>query len=387
MDSRAAIIATALLVAACDGALDLEAIASDCTPAPLHALPGEPHGIVLLNAYWFQEEAARAVRRGDAEAARVEEVLREAAALGVVIRTNGFNDDPAKTGDSAIQVGKLAYDEVALRGLDLVLARARVQGVKLILPLGNFWDDYGGARQYVTWAGLPEARTGDPRFFSERLVVEHYRAHLAMLLSRTNAYDGIRYGEHPAVLAWEILNEPRAAPLYRDRVALRAWVEEIAAHVKSLAPSHLVGTGEEGLDLELFARNTASPFVDYASIHLFPEKWGAPGPLAAMFGASFLDERLAVARAAGKPLVLGEFGLRNDGALGIGARRAVYRGWFECVRRGGGAAAGPWLFVHDDRPEEWDPHTFRWWDGTAPEDPANRYVDVVRAAVAKTLAP
>ena len=89
-----------------------------------------------------------------------------------------------------------------------------------------------------------------------------------------------------------------------------------------------------------------------------------------------------VARAIGKPLVVGEFGLRNDGPLDLPARRAVYRGWLECLRRGGGAAAGVWMLAHDDRPESWDAYTFKWWNGTPAEDPANSYVDVLRDAAA-----
>ncbi len=375
-----------LIVCGCGGDavdLDLEAQAAACGEAPPLLLPGEARGLVLVNAYWLQEEAARALRRGEATAARVEEALSEAAAMGAAaVRTNGFNDNPAKAGDSAMQVAPLAWDETALRGLDLVLASARAHGVRLVLPLGNFWDAYGGARRYVAWAGLPDAVEGDPRFFSDRRVVEHYRAAVTALLSRTSTVDGIRWGDHPAVLAWELLNEPRPGPGFAGREALAAWVRELAALVKSLAPGHLVGTGEEGLDLDLLVRNASSPDVDYASAHLYAEGPGVFGLRAASAGAAFLDARLRAARSVGKPLVLGEFGLRNDGALSLAERRAVYRGWLACMRRGGGAAAGVWMLAHDDRPESWDAYTFKWWEGTAPEDPANSYVDVLRDAAA-----
>lgn len=86
----------------------------------------------------------------------LEEVLAKASALGVrALRTNGHNDALSKVGDTAIQVAPLEYDEVALVGLDWVLSRARFHGVRLVLTLGNYWDAYGGARQYVEWAGLP----------------------------------------------------------------------------------------------------------------------------------------------------------------------------------------------------------------------------------------
>jgi len=385
--ARAALAAGTLasLLAACGDGIPADALeeaASSCPDAPRLALPGFSRGLVLVNAYWLQEEAARALRRGDPMAARVEEALGEAAALGIaVVRTNGFNDDPAKAGDSAIQTAKLVYDETALRALDLVLARAHAHGVRLVLPLGNFWNDYGGARQYVAWAGLPDPRTGDRRFFTDRAVVEHYRAHVTSLLSRVNTFDGIRYGEHPAVLAWELLNEPRARWPPRGRAALRAWVDELGALLRSLAPGHLVGTGEEGVDAAQLALDLASPYVDYGSLHLFPEKIGRHGPFAAAAGADLIASRAWLAHAAGKPLVVGELGLRRDG-LPLEARRAIYRGWFACARRTGVAAAGPWMLAHDDRPDAWDAYQFKWLYGTPPEDPANQYVDILRDAAA-----
>jgi mannan endo-1,4-beta-mannosidase len=370
-----------------DGLEALEAAASACEPGPTLAFPGEPGPIVALNAYYLQEEATRALRRGEATSAVLEEILGEAAALGVrAVRTNAFNDDAAKIGDSAMQVAPLEYDELALRGLDLVLARARVHGVRLVLPLGNHWDAYGGARRYVAWAGLRAAREGDSRFYTEPAVVDHYRAHVAALLDRVNTVDGYRTGDHPAVLAWELLNEPRGTGLRDGGRALRAWVDDLGATVKRLAPGHLVATGEEGHEDSgaSFARNSASPYVDVASAHLYPEAWGVAAHDTAAFGAAWISGHVALARGLGKPLLVGEFGLRGDGAFGLEQRRAVYRGWLTCARRSGAAGAAPWLFVNDARPRSWDPYSFAWLDGTAPEDPRNELVDlVVEAAAAR----
>ena len=55
-------------------------------------LPGL-EGAVIFNAYYLQDEAASALRRGEAASAVVEEVFAKVAALGVrAVRTNGFND-------------------------------------------------------------------------------------------------------------------------------------------------------------------------------------------------------------------------------------------------------------------------------------------------------
>jgi mannan endo-1,4-beta-mannosidase len=366
-------------------------------------------GTVVLNAYYLQEEAARALRRGEPPA-RVDEVLAKARRLGVtVVRTNGFNDAPAKAGDSAMQVAPLVYDEEALRGLDVVLARAAAHDVQLVLPLGNYWDDYGGARQYVAWAGLPDPRQGDPRFFTDRGVVHHYRAHVARLLQRASAVDGVRYADHPAILAFELLNEPRGDGLDAPGTQLRAWVDALAQHVKGLAPAKLVGTGEEGFDVPgpaydaafwsdaatpwlfrggaSFLANTASPFIDYASAHLYPEAWSFRPTVIEEAGRRWIGEHAAAAASLGKPLFLSEFGLRRDGRLTLPVRRAAYASWFSCARAAGALGAAPWLFAYDDRPAEWDPYTFYLRDGTEPDDPVNLYAGVVEDAARASPAP
>lgn len=358
--------------------------------------PGQRAPELLVNAYYLQEEAARDVRAGRVESASLEETLAKASALGVkVVRAAAFNDGAEKRGDSAIQLAPGEYDELSLQGLDRVLARAAAAGVKLILPLGNHWDAYGGARRYVGWAGLAEPTEGDPRFYLERLPIELFKAHLRTLLSRVNTVDGIRYGDHPAVYAWELLNEPRLPRALDPEGALLAdWVDELAAEVKQLAPTHLVGTGEEGFDAlddeywrlaaphvlthgGSFRRNTSSPWIDFGSVHLYPEQWDVPPELLAETGARWIHDHALLARELGKPLVVGEFGLSNLGALTLDERRAVYRAWLRCAKNAGAAAVGPWLFAYDSRPDAWDAYTFYYRDGTLPDDPVNRYADLL----------
>lgn len=397
-----------VLVSGCGSARspeELEALAGSCPEAPLLPLrPGDGHH-VLVNAYYLQEEAARALRSGATSSAVVEETFAKASALGVtVIRTWAFNDDVAKAGDSAIQTKSLQYDEVALRGLDLVLARAQAYGIKLLMPLGGYWNGYGGARQYVAWAGLPDPIEGDPRFFVNDEVVALYAAHVKNLLNRVNTVDGHRYGEHPAVLAWELLNEPRGRNLSRGGEDLRRWIDQLGALVKSQAPGHLVGTGEEGFELpsdsiapfwqsaapawlfwpgSSFALNTASAPVDFGTIHFFPESWGFERDQMAEAGARWISEHAAAARQVGKPLVLEEFGLHNVDGFTLAERRAMYRGWLRCARKVGAAVAGPWVFAYDARPDGWDLHTFYFKDGTQPGDPENRYADLLVEAAGR----
>jgi mannan endo-1,4-beta-mannosidase len=326
----------------------------------------------------------------------------KAVTLGAtVLRVNAFNDDPARAGDSAIQVAPLRYDEAGLQGLDWVLATAARHGLRLILPLGNAWDAYGGARQYVAWAGLRSPREADARFFTEPRVVAHYLAHLRNLLARVSAVDGLPYRRHPAVLGWELLNEPRGRSLDRGGQALRRWIDEVGRVVKEAAPGQLLGTGEEGHGLvgpehdrafwrrtrlsrasgsgARFDLDTASPFVDFASVHCYPESWGVLPALLAEAGERWIREHAEVAHRLGKPLLVGELGLRRDGPLPPPARREALRRWLASALEAG-AGAVPWLFAPDGRPADWDPHTFHLRDGASPDDPVNAVAGVVLEA-------
>ncbi len=46
-----------------------------------------------------------------------------------------------------VQLG--VYSEVALQRLDLILAEAGRNGVRIIFPFVNFWPDLGGMQWYV----------------------------------------------------------------------------------------------------------------------------------------------------------------------------------------------------------------------------------------------
>lgn len=78
-------------------------------------------------------------------------VLDAAAAAGLtVIRTWAFCDGPSQW--NALQPAPGVLDERVFRSLDWLLAEAAGRGLRLLLVLTNYWRDYGGMAQYVTWA-------------------------------------------------------------------------------------------------------------------------------------------------------------------------------------------------------------------------------------------
>jgi mannan endo-1,4-beta-mannosidase len=302
---------------------------------------------ILVNAYYLQEEAARG--RIDL----VDETLAECRAMGAgVVRTWAFNDDPNKL-DTHIQRAAGVYSEAGLHGLDCVLERARARGIKLILPLVNYWNAYGGARQWLLWHGVADAREGDPRFFTDERVRAHYAAHVGQLLDRENPLTGVRYGDDDTVLAWELMNEPRTGGLPPD--VLADWARFAARAIKSRARQR-VSAGDEG-ELAVFRLLLAEGDLDLASCHFYPHKYGVPPGDERAAGIAWIEERARLAAAFGKPLVVGEFGIAN-GVLDSNERVAIYRAWIEAAARAGAAGIGPWLFAYGARPAAWDEFTF-----------------------------
>lgn len=328
------------------------------------------------NCYFLQEEGARESLGWEGYSGRVDEALTKAATLKLgVVRAWAFNDDPENP--AAIQTAPLTYNEPGLRGVDLALAAAERHGTRLILSLGNYWGDYGGVPQYLKWHGLDP--TEPALFFTHPAVIAHYCDHIEQLLSRVNHVTGVRWRDDPRVLAWELLNEPRGAGLSDGGEAIAEWVQAVAARVREAAPRQLVATGEEGAvdEGQDFEQNTA--LVDLASVHLYPEAWGWPIETLERIGVEWIESRAASAAALGRPLVIGEFGLRNGGVLSLEERRRIYDAWMTAaLEHAAVAGACSWSFSTDDRPDDWDPYTWYLRDGTEARAEENRYADLHR---------
>jgi len=352
-------------------------------------LNGNPFSFVGANAYYLQQLTAKG------QTAEVQEVLSTATANGLrCLRTWGFYDSPDSLNPAVIQYKPGKFNEHALRALDYVLAEADRFGIKLVIPLVNNWEDFGGMNQYVRWYAessgrksgasapsvqLPEAQQNTARiegpmgrfyrihvaagfthddFYRIDEIKRWYKAYVSMVLARVNTFNGRRYADDPTVLAWELANEPRSSD--RSGEIVRAWISEMADFVKFIDRNHLLGTGEEGFDVSRtafhlsseysnqawlfdgttgvsFTVNLQVPNVDVASIHLYSEAW----KFSATDGTQWILDHAEVSRRLGKPLILGEFGA-------ISKRQLVYEGWLNALLQSQSAGGLVWQVVPDN---------------------------------------
>lgn len=290
----------------------------------------------------------------------------------------------------AIQTAPGVYNEDPLRGLDFLVAEAGRRKMKLVIFLNNYWDWSGGMPQYMAWANGGIAPALDrttwqeynrllSTFYTNAAAQVLYRRYVAMLLDRTNTVTGRKYRDEPAIMAWELANEPRPGEREGDNdavlAAFLAWVESTSAYIHSLDSRHLVTTGSEGNmgclnSDENFRRVHALRGIDYAVFHLWPNnwRWYRREDFAATIGATlekardYTSRHLAVADDLNKPVVLEEFGLDRDVGLTVDcattSRDRLYAellGMIEESAARGGSAAGSsfWLWGGEGRP----PHT------------------------------
>lgn len=235
-----------------------------------------------------------------------------------------------------LQTAPGVYDPQLLEGLDYLLQELERRDMKAVLYLTNSWEWSGGFSAYLEWAGEGEAKIPAVdgympycEYVSQFTLNDSTKAmfdrHVRNIVGRTNSLTGRPYAESPAIMSWQISNEPRA--FAKDsKPAFEEWIKHTAALIKEIDPNHLVSTGSEGLygcevDLDLWTRIHSDPNIDYATIHIWPSNWGwtrnrsEEDALANSIAETDEYIRLHVDSIApyGRPLVIEEFGYPRDG--------------------------------------------------------------------------
>lgn len=234
------------------------------------------------------------------------------------------------------------YNETLLQGLDFLLAEMGKRNLRAVLVLNNYWDWSGGMSQYVSWAtgeavfdpSVNKEQTWDQamgfsaRFYKIEEAQKLYYKYINTLVNRVNMYTKKPYKRDPAIMAWELANEPRPAKegnAAENVKEFSKWVHETAAYIHSIDPNHLVTTGSEGskgtlneLDYALQAHQ--SKYIDYTTFHLWPKNWGwytadTPETMESTKenASKYIAEHIEISRKLNKPSVLEEIGFVRDG--------------------------------------------------------------------------
>ncbi len=309
-------------------------------------LHGRPHYYVGANL-WFGCYLSDAALSGGR--ARFVRELDQLQSMGVNnIRLLAGSEASPLVGaiPRGITRGPNDYDEALLTGLDFCLAEMAKRNMRAILFLSNYWQWSGSFAEYVRWVtgekipdpDQPVMARGDwhafmqfsARFYQTPGAVDLYRGYVVRLISRRNTVNGRIYRADPAIMTWELANEPRPcaddSSAEKDVPIFCDWVDATAQFIHAEDPNHLVCTGSEGVwgclqKPEVFIAAHKTPTIDYVTVHMWLKNWGwLKEP---QLGAEF---EIAVGKARDhvemhtkiatdtlkKPLVLEEFGLPRD---------------------------------------------------------------------------
>ncbi len=290
--------------------------------------------------FWYGAILGSKGRGGDRERLGKElDLLQKVGIDNLRVLVGGDGDENVPSHIMPVlQTAPGVYNDTILDGLDYLMAELEKRNMKAVLYLNNAWEWSGGYGTYLEWAGA--GPTPNPSIDGYTEYINHVAQfvrndkakalaanHVKYIVTRTNRYTKKPYSESPALMSWEIANEPRAfAADDTTKTAFYNWIDEQAKLIKSLDKNHLVATGSEGLngcekDLDLWTKVHAIPEIDYAIIHLWPYNWG------------WIDENTVVdnvetachntleyirphyerMKPYAKPLVLEEFGYPRDG--------------------------------------------------------------------------
>jgi mannan endo-1,4-beta-mannosidase len=308
------------------------------------------------------------------------------------------------------------FNENLLVGLDHALAEIGRRGMTAVIYLTNFWEWSGGMMTYLYWTNggryidmndpahpWPEFPDMASRFYGHAAAVRMFDDFVRALVRRRNRATGRLYREDPAIMAWQLANEPRPGGSeeagQRHMKAYRAWIDGTARLIKSIDPNHMVSTGSEGTQgcidsADCVVEAHSSSAVDYVTAHVWPQNWSWADPkdLAGTWPAvernahDYIDRQLGIARRLGKPLVIEEFGFPRDGGSFDPGTPTTFRDRFYRLiaaavldsARSGGPLQGCnfWAWGGEGRAEHPDHHFVRGdtsYLGDPPHEPQGWY--------------
>lgn len=318
---------------------------------------GKPYNYIGTN-YWFGVLLA-SEKYGNRE--RLQQELDELKANGMVnlrVLVGAEGGDQDYTVRPALQPEQGEYDDAVLEGLDYLLVELGKRDMTAVLYLNNNWEWSGGMAKYLQWNGYgdvpnpnippntwPQFMEYTPQFYSCAPCKEAFLNHIRYILSKTNRYSGIKYTEDPAIMAWQVANEPR---VFTDAVEddFVSWITGVVDLIDELDSNHLISTGSEGKassnnNIAIYKRAHNNPKIDYLTMHTWPKNWGWYDPenekTSTLYAIdqtlSYIDEHMAVATELNKPIVLEEFGFPRkeeslDKAASIEYRNVFYTAVF-----------------------------------------------------------
>lgn len=309
-------------------------------------LEGQPFRFAGTNNYYMHYRSH----------SMIDAVLDDAKAMGLnAIRVWGFMEGISHEHTMQAEPGVFtppAGIHSALEKLDYTVAQAKARGIRVVIALTNNWGDFGGMQQYVAWFN----GSHHDDFYTQPKIKQAYKAYIKHLVEHKNRYTGIANKDEPAIMTWELANEPRAQSDPSGEL-LYNWAKEMSDYVRELAPNQLIALGDEGFFKHKgetdwtyngnegvdWDRIISLPNISYGTFHLYPEHWGKHN--SEQWGTQWIIDHAKAAQKANKPVVLEEYGIgRNEPQN----RDFIYHKWTQTAYEQGLAGSMFWILTSFD---------------------------------------
>lgn len=298
---------------------------------------GKPYYYVGTN-FWYGAILGSEGQGGNRE--RLVRELDHLKAMGidnlrVLVGSDGERGVKTKV-EPTLQIAPGVYNDTIFAGLDFLLMEMGKRKMVAVLYLNNSWEWSGGYGFYLEHAGAGRQPRPDEagysvfmkamsQYASNQKAHELFYNYVRDVITRTNRYTGKKYADDPAIMSWQIGNEPRAFS-EEAKQPFAQWLSEASALIRSLDKNHLISIGSEGSwgcenDMSLYEQICADRNIDYMNIHLWPYNWSWAHQRTLRKDLKrscentkkYIDEHLVVADRLNKPVVMEEFGFPRDG--------------------------------------------------------------------------
>ncbi len=182
------------------------------------------------------------------------------------------------------------FNEESFKTMDLVLSYANKYHVRVIFPIVNNWESFGGRPQY---AGFRNKNSDD--FWTDPQLKEDIKKTIEYVLNRKNTITGVAYKDDKSILCWETGNELRSP---------EDWTREICRYIKSIDKNHLVMDGFYAIDNQTSVQEYSleEDAIDIVSSHHYD---GNPVSL-----LKSVEKNLSIIKDR-KPYLIGEIGFSS----------------------------------------------------------------------------
>lgn len=213
-----------------------------------------------------------------------------------------------------------AVNDAAWEPIDYAIRAFGNAGIRLQIPFTDQFGYYhGGKRDIVHYAvgqngvtdvspdrtltasNNPAEKIAEQQFYNNAAARAIFKEWISLRLNHVNIYTGVAAKNDPTFFAFELGSELWDVP----QVSYTGWTQEMAAYVKSLAPSSLVdfGGAAYGVPLAGHPGLTASS-VDIVGVHPYTKNAQAQ-PIAIDLGQ--ISNDVTSAAGAGKVFTIGEY--------------------------------------------------------------------------------